>query len=194
MFIYVYWAGASKSNLKSPGTAVQTLPFRWECLFFLEALFQYPLCVHTHPLCLEVGLLGVYFWPFTSSQQEITDTAPFSILVALPLICQEAQSRLPGLLPRLPFSRSVDLEEGRCSWIPKINVSRDSLSLEYKESCLGDNPEVACQSKNSLRHCAGISVGGVALRTGSVTRLYLLASSHHVHLVVCTVGSQCSSI
>lgn len=40
---------------------------------------------------------------------------------------------------------------------PQINASRDSLSFEYKESWLGDNPEVARQAENRLRHCAGVS-------------------------------------
>ena len=53
---------------------------------------------------------------------------------------------------------------------PQINVSRDSLSLEYKESWLGDNPEVARQSENSRRCCAGVS-GWSAQRTGYVRRL-----------------------
>lgn len=61
---------------------------------------------------------------------------------------------------------------------PQINVSRDSHSLECKESWLGDNIEVACQSRNSLEHCAGISVGGVELRSGPVMYLFLLAFSH----------------
>lgn len=39
----------------------------------------------------------------------------------------------------------------------QISVSRDSLSLEYKESWLGDTPEVACQSENRLSHSAGVS-------------------------------------
>lgn len=38
-----------------------------------------------------------------------------------------------------------------------INVSRDSLSLKYKESWLGDNPEVARQSEYSPRLCADVS-------------------------------------
>lgn len=37
------------------------------------------------------------------------------------------------------------------------HASRDSLSFEYKESWLGDNPEVARQAENRWRHCAGVS-------------------------------------
>ena len=48
---------------------------------------------------------------------------------------------------------------------PQINVSRDSLSLEYKESWLGDNPEVARQSENS-RGAVRASAGGVRREQG----------------------------
>lgn len=63
---------------------------------------------------------------------------------------------------------------------PKINVLRDFHSLHYKECWLGDNPEAACQSKNSLGTRTGVSVGGVEQRRQLVMHLCLIVS-HQVH-------------
>lgn len=127
--------------------------------------------MHTHLLCLGVRLLTGHFWPFTSFQHEIT--------------------RLPLCLYEFPHPQ-LSRGSGQATWSlasdaflllcglggmkmpvdPKINVLRNSHSLHYKECWLGDNPEAACQSKNSLGLCTGVSVGGAEQRRESVMHLF----------------------